>query len=296
MFSSRLKSRFEVLPVSIHPLAAVSPRAKIGTNVQIGPFCVVESDVAIGTGCVLESHAVIRNGTTLGDNNHVFEGVILGGFPQHVQMPENPGRLIIGSANTIRENSTIHRAMESDNVTVIGDGNLLMVNVHIAHDCQIGSNTIITNNTMLAGHVAVDDRAYLSGAVAVHQFCRIGTLAMVGGQAHMGKDIPPYVTVDGLSSMAVGLNQIGLRRAGYDRDAIAQLKAAYRVLYRSGLTWGETLKRLKQEFPDGPAVSLYEFCSKTRRGIVPERRLPPGATIKLKQEPQGDQKLRAKAG
>jgi len=282
--------------VSIHPLAAVSPRANIGADVQIGPFCVVEPDVVIGTGCVLESHAVIRNGTTLGDNNHVFEGAVIGGLPQHVHMPENPGRLIIGSANTIRENTTIHRAMESDKVTVIGDGNLLMVNVHIAHDCQIGSNTIITNNTMLAGHVAVDDQAYLSGAVAVHQFCRIGTLAMVGGQARLGKDIPPYITVDGLSSMAVGLNQIGLRRAGYNRDAIAQLKAAYRVLYRSGLTWSETLKRLKQEFPDGPAVSLYEFCSKTRRGIVPERRLPPGATIKLKQEPQGDQKLRAKAG
>ena len=296
MFSSRLKPCFEVLLVSIHPLAAVSPRARIGADVQINPFCVVEPDVTIGTGCVLESHVVIRNGTTLGDNNHVFEGVVIGGFPQHVHMPEDPGRVVIGSANTIRENSTIHRAMEAGNVTMIGDGNLLMVNAHIAHDCQIGNNTIITNNTMLAGHVSVDDRAYLSGAVAVHQFCRIGTLAMVGGQARMGKDIPPYITVDGFSSMAVGLNQVGLRRAGYDRGAIAQLKDAYRVLYRSGLTWSETLKRLKQEFSDGLAVSLYEFCSKTRRGIVPERRLPPGATIKLKQEPQGDQKLRVKAG
>jgi len=267
--------------VTIHPLAVVSPAARIGPGVRIGPFCVIEADVAIGAGCRLESRAVVKNGTSIGSNNFVMEGAVLGGLPQHIHMPENPGRVLIGSGNTIRENVTIHRALEHDKATVLGDNNLVMVNVHIAHDCQIGNHTILTNNVMLAGHLIVADRAYLSGAAAVHQFCRIGTLAMIGGQAHLVKDVPPYVTVDGLSSLVVGLNTVGLRRAGYDQEAIRELKLAYRVLYRSGLPWNQVLERLRVEFPTGPAAQFYAFCSATKRGITQERRLPPGATIKL---------------
>lgn len=267
--------------MTIHPLAVVSPAARIGPGVRIGPFCVIEADVAIGAGCRLESRAVVKNGTSIGSNNFVMEGAVLGGLPQHIHMPENPGRVLIGSGNTIRENVTIHRALEHDKATVLGDNNLVMVNVHIAHDCQIGNHTILTNNVMLAGHLIVADRAYLSGAAAVHQFCRIGTLAMIGGQAHLVKDVPPYVTVDGLSSLVVGLNTVGLRRAGYDQEAIRELKLAYRVLYRSGLPWNQVLERLRVEFPTGPAAQFYAFCSATKRGITQERRLPPGATIKL---------------
>lgn len=282
--------------MSIHPLAAVSPTATIGLNVQIGPFCVVESDVTIGSGCILESHVVLKDGTTLGTNNHVFEGAVLGGLPQHVHTPERPGKVLIGSGNTIRENVTVHRALESGGQTTIGDDNLLMISAHVAHDCRLGNNTILTNNVMLAGHVTVEDRAYLSGAAGAHQFCRIGTLAMVGGQAHLVKDVPPYVTIDGLSSLVVGLNQIGLRRAGFDREAIRQLKAAYRVIYRSGLAWAEVLKRLKSEFSDGPAAGFYRFLSTTNRGITPERRLPPGATIKLRRGTEEEPQVHAKAG
>jgi len=207
---------------------------------------------------------------------------VLGGLPQHAHMPENPGQVVIGSGNTIRENVTVHRALEADHVTVIGHGNLLMANAHVAHDCRIGNHTILTNNAMLGGHVTVDDRAYLSGAVGIHQFCRIGSLAMVGGQAHINKDVPPYVTIDGLSSLVVGLNQIGLRRAGYDTETIRQLKVAYRVIYRSGLTWSEILRRLKSECCAGPAAAFYKFLSATARGIVAERRAPPQATIRLR--------------
>lgn len=280
----------------IHPLAVIDPSAKIGRDVEIGPFCVVESGATIGNGCKLESRVVLKQGTSLGSNNHLFEGTVLGGMPQHVNVPENPGSLIIGSGNTIRENVTIHRAMEEDEATVLGDNNLVMVNAHIAHDCRVGNNTIFANNVMLAGHVTVGDRAYLSGAAAVHQFCRIGSLAMVGGQSHVNKDVPPYVTVDGLSSYVVGLNQIGLRRAGCSLGDVRCLKKAYRVIYRSGLTWNEILARLQEEFSEGPAARFYQFLSTTTRGITFERRLPPGATIKLRSEPDEDRGLSARAG
>lgn len=283
--------------MSIHPLSEVSDQAPIGRNVHIGPFCVIEPDVTIGDGCKLESRVAIRNGTTLGPNNHVLEGAVLGGPPQHVHASERPGRVVIGSGNTIRENVTIHRALQEGQSTTIGDSNLLMVNAHVAHDCHVGDHTILANNTMLAGHIEVADRAYLSGAVAVHQFCRIGSLAMVGGQAHVNQDVPPYVTVDGQSSCVVGLNQIGLRRAGFTHDDVRQLKEAYRVIYRRGLKWQEILDCLKSEFPEGPAALFHQFLSATTRGILSERRLPPGATLKLRRQQQEEEaRLRVKAG
>jgi UDP-N-acetylglucosamine acyltransferase len=282
--------------VSIHPLASVSPEATIGRDVHIGPFSIVEPHVTIGEGCVLEGHVVVKSGTTLGPDNHVFEGAVLGGFPQHVHMPDHPGKVLIGSGNTIRENVTVHRALEAGKATIIGDHNLLMVNSHVAHDCHLGNHTIVTNNVMLAGHVAVDDRAYVSGAAAVHQFCRIGTLAMVGGQAHLTKDVPPFVTIDGLSSLVVGLNHVGLRRAGFDQQTVWRLKAAYRLIYRGGLAWAEILKQLKSEFADAPAAEFYRFLSTTTRGITPERRGPAEATIKLHRDLKAAAEIRAKAG
>jgi UDP-N-acetylglucosamine acyltransferase len=275
--------------VSIHPTAVVSLEARIGRNVQIGPLCVVEPDVAIGDDCVLENHVVIKRGTTLGRGNRIFDGAVIGGHPQHAHMPERPGRVIIGDANTIRENVTIHRALAEDHTTIVGDHVLLMAGAHVAHDCRVGNNVIVTNNALLGGHVTVEDRAYVSGGVAVHQFCRIGTLAMVGGQAHVVKDVPPFVTVDGLSSYVVGLNQVGLRRAGYTSDQVATLKEAYRVIYRSGLRWIDVLARLETEFADGPAAHFRAFCAATTRGIVAERRMPPGATIKLRREPDEEE-------
>ncbi|MFZ5833627.1 MAG: acyl-ACP--UDP-N-acetylglucosamine O-acyltransferase [Planctomycetota bacterium] len=286
--------------MSIHPLASVSPHAKVGPGVQIGPYCLIEPDVVIGPDCVLESHVVIKRGTVLGPNNRVFEGVILGGLPQHIHIPETPGGVVIGSGNIIRENVTVHRALKADQATIIGDNNLLMVGAHVAHDCCIGSHCIITNNVLLAGHVAVADRAYLSGAVAVHQFCRIGSLAMVGGQAHITKDVPPFVTVDGLSSYVVGLNQVGLRRAGFRQEVVATLKAAYRVIYRSGLPWREILEQLQRDYQGTAAAAFHEFLAGTKRGVVSERRMPPGATIRLRRgtesETPTETELRVKFG
>jgi UDP-N-acetylglucosamine acyltransferase len=267
----------------IHPSAVIDPRARLASDVTIGPFCHVETDTTLGSGTRLGARVSVQQGTHLGAGNEVFDGAILGGRPQHLQADNEFGPLVIGDGNTLRENVTIHRGLKSDSATKLGDGNLVMVNAHIAHDCQIGSHTIIANNVMLAGHVSIDDFAYLSGAVGIHQFCRIGAYAMVGGQSHISQDVPPFVTVDGKSSRVVGLNLIGLKRRGFDRDAILQLKAAYRVIYRQGLTWNEVLSTLKREFTTGPASCLYAFLCRGQRGFISERRTPAAATLQVPQ-------------
>lgn len=282
--------------MKIHPQAVVSPQADIGRDVVIGPYCVVEDHVRIGDGCVLENSVVIKRHTTLGPRNHVFDGAILGGIPQHARITDEPGELVIGAGNTIREHATIHRALHAGTATRVGDNNFLMINVHIAHDCAIGDATIMANNVMLAGHVTVEDRAYLSGATAVHQFCRIGTLAMVGGQAHLVKDVPPYVVVDGLSSRVVGLNRVGLRRNGFTAEEMSQLKEAYRVLYRGTASWQETLAELERCFPSGPAARFHTFCQEARRGIVQERRGAATPTLRLLDDVPDEAIAHRKAG
>jgi UDP-N-acetylglucosamine acyltransferase len=266
---------------SVHPTAIVSRRAYLGQNVEVGPFCVIEDDAVVGDGCHLAARAVVKSDTVMGCDNQVAEGAILGGRPQHLQAGEQVGRLRIGNRNVIRENATIHRALKPKQETWIGDDSLIMVNAHVGHDCILGDHVILANNVMLAGHVSVAERAYLSGAVGVHQFCRIGKLAMVGGQAHANQDVPPYVTVDGRSSLIVGLNVIGLRRAGFSASQLHQLKSAYRVLFRNGLTWVEALDILKTEFTEGPAADFHPFLEATKRGIIQERRVPRGATVPL---------------
>jgi UDP-N-acetylglucosamine acyltransferase len=196
-------------------------------------------------------------------------------------MPENPGRVEIGDGNVIREHVTIHRSLYADGITRIGHGCLLMVNSHVAHDCKVGNGVILTNNVMLAGHVSVDDRAYLAGGSAAHQFCRIGRLAMVGGMARVHQDVPPFVTIDGGTTMVVGLNKVGLRRAGFDRNEMAELKAAYQLIYRSGMPWLEMLDTLASEYSTGPAAEFEPFFRAGSRGFVQERRMPPGATVRL---------------
>ena len=266
---------------SIHPTAVIAPGASLDSDVKIGPFCVVEDRVSIGAGCRLESHAVVKSDTRIGANNFVGESAVLGAAPQHAKCPEEVGTLVVGDGNTFREYVTVHRALNVGSTTTLGDGSLLMVNAHVGHDCIVGNQVIVANNVMLAGHVTVSDRAYISGAVGVHQFCRIGTLAMVGGQARVTKDVPPFVTVDGHSTKVVGLNLVGLRRNGFDLDAIRDLKQAYRLAFRSGLRWAEMLEKLSKQFPEGPGQELARFMKTAERGCVPERAIPRAATIKL---------------
>ena len=204
--------------------------------------------------------------------------------------------MVIGAGNTIRENVTIHRALVTEHATTIGDNCLLMVCSHVAHDCRLGNNVIVTNNGMLAGHVHVDDRAYISGAAGVHQFCRVGTLAMVGGQAHIVQDVPPYVTIDGLSSLVVGLNKIGLRRAGYDQATIQELMAAYRVIYRSGLRWTELLEQLRTRFPTGPAALSTSSSRRPPAGSSRNAARRRALTIRLRDTVEAEPEVRVKFG
>jgi len=273
---------------NIHPLSVVSPQAELAADVTIGPLCVIEPGVRIGAGCRLDSHVIVKTGTTLGRNNRIHDSAILGGLPQHLRAEGPFGELVVGDGNIIRENVTMHRGLAEGAQTTVGNENMLMINTHIAHDCVVGNNCIMANNVMLSGHISVGDRAYLSGAVAIHQFCRIGCYAMVGGQAHITQDVPPYVTVDGLSSRVVGLNTVGLRRGGFSRDEISQLKEAYQVIYRSGLTWKEVLTALQNRFQQGPVAEWLDFLSTGSRGFVQERRTPRGATIKFRVHKEGE--------
>jgi UDP-N-acetylglucosamine acyltransferase len=253
----------------------------LGTNVRIGPFSVVEAGVVLGDGCNLASRVTVKSGTQLGRDNLVLEGTVIGGMPQHVHMPEHPGTTEIGDGNVFRENCTVHRALEAGHATKIANRCLFMVGAHVAHDCTVADGVIMTNGSMLGGHVDVGSKAYISGGVAVHQFCRVGRLAMVGGLSRVVRDVPPFVTLDGGTAMVVGLNKVGLRRAGFTGSEFGALKAAYRVIYRSGFTWQEMLDALREQFTAGPAAEFLPFFLGGKRGFVQERRTPPGAIVRL---------------
>ena len=267
--------------MSIHPLSEVSPRAEIGADVEIGPFVIIEEDTQIGDRCSIAGRVTIKRGTRLGCDNRIGEGAVLGGLPQHLNVIEHPGQLIVGDRNVIRENVTMHRAMTADSATVLGDDCLIMVGAHLAHDCVVGNHVVLTNNVMLAGHVMVGDRAYLGGGAAVHQYCRVGRNAMVGGLARIVQDVPPFMMIDGESNQVVGLNKVGLRRAGMTPLERNDLKEAYHLLYRQGYSWEELLATLEMRFTSGPASEIGPFLRGTSRGYLRERRTPPKATIRL---------------
>ncbi len=271
--------------MTIHPLAEVSPSAKLGVDISIGPFTVVEAEVEVGDRCQLASRATIKAGTQLGSDNLVCEGAVLGGMPQHLRQPEFPGRLVIGDRNVIRENATLHRALATDSATTIGNDCLIMVGAHVAHDCILGSNVVLTNNAMLGGHVTVGDRAYLGGGAAVHQHCNVGRIAMVGGLARLDQDVPPFMMVDGESNQVVGLNRVGLRRGGVTPQERADLKEAYQLIYRSGLAFQELLEALNATYVDGPAAEFAPFLQAATRGYIRERRDPPKSFRIVREDP-----------
>jgi UDP-N-acetylglucosamine acyltransferase len=266
---------------TIHPSAVVSPLANLGHDVSIGPFCNVEAGATLGDGCRLEARVTVKEGTTLGCNNEVGEGSVLGARAQHLHNGPVGGRLIIGDNNKIREYVTIHRAFKPEDCTIVGSNNMFMVGVHIAHDCVIGNNIVAVNNALFGGHVQIADRAFIGGAVGVHQFCRVGAFAMVGAHTKIVKDVPPYVTVDGQPAHVIGLNKVGLRRAGFDSEAMQQLQQAYRLIYRRGLRWKDVLEALARDFSSGPAAQFLDYFNTGKRGFTPERRTPKAATLKL---------------
>jgi UDP-N-acetylglucosamine acyltransferase len=277
-------------------MAVVSPDARLGIGVKVGAFATIEGDVELGDFCSVASGAAIKSGVKAGCHNEFGEHAVIGGAPQHAARPQQIGRVLIGDHNVFREYVTIHRALKPGAATSVGNQNYVMASGHFGHDAVVGSNCIFANAAMLGGHVVVEDRAFVSGAVAVHQFCRIGRLAMVGGHARVVQDVPPYMLIDGQTGCIVGLNVVGLRRSGHSAEDVADLKAAYRTIYRRGLPWKDVLEALRTEFDSGPVQHLRQFLSSGSRGFSQERRAPPAPTLRLRipdEEPVG---VRARAG
>ncbi len=254
----------------VAPTARVHPEAVIGPCVRIGEFCVVESDTVIGAGCRLEPYVFIKRWTSMGENNEICAGTVLGTDPLDKAFTGERSYLRIGSGNRIREHYTISRGTKPESVTEIGDRNYIMTSGHIAHNCKVGSDVVIASCTLLAGYVEVEDQAFISGGVGVHQFSKIGRLAMVGGNAGVSLDVPPFFLYAGYRAKPRGLNVVGLKRAGYRASELATLKKAYQLLYRSGLKLEEALERIANEIPTPETLHLVDFIRCSERGICRE--------------------------
>lgn len=254
----------------IHQTAIIDPSAKLGNNVKVGAYSLVGPDVQIGDNTVIESHVVIKKLTTIGQSNHFYQFCSIGEDCQDLKYAGEPTRLEIGDGNTFRECVTVHRGTVQDNsLTRIGNNNLLMAYVHLAHDCMIGDNNIFANNASIAGHVNVGDWVILGGMSGVHQFCHVGSHSFCAAGTILLRDLPPYVMVGGKDASTHGINAEGLRRRGYSKDSILQIRRAYKVLYRSGKTTEEALRELREMAKQTPELELLvEFVANSPRGIV----------------------------
>ncbi len=252
----------------IHPTALVSPDAVLGEGVRIGPYAVVHGGAVIGDGTVIDAHAVIYGCVRLGRNNYVGCGAVLGGEPQDLSFKGQETWVEIGDGNTIREYVTIHRATQEGGSTRVGSNCFIMAYSHIAHDCVIGDNVIITNYAGISGFVEIEDRAVISGHVGIHQFVRIGRLAFVSGGSFPGQDIPPYCMAAGRPAKIVGLNVVGMRRAGIPAEVRNQIKRAFDIYFRRGLNRSHALEIIEREL-DAPEVKIFvEFVKRSRRGVA----------------------------
>lgn len=262
-------SSFAVREPRVHATAIVDPSARIAPDVTVGPYCLVGAEVELGPGCALDSHVRIDGPLTAGEENRFFHGAAVGGVPQDLKYSGARSHVRIGNHNVFREFVTVNRATEEEQETVIGNHNLLMAYVHVAHDCLIHDHVILANSVNLAGHVEVDDHAIVGGVTPVHQFVRIGRYAIIGGGSRVPKDMPPFMKAAGNPLRVVGLNSVGLERNDVPADVRKALKDAFRILYRSDLNVSQAVERLRSTYPDSAEIGyLVEFIERTNRGIV----------------------------
>jgi len=253
--------------MAIDPLALVSKNADISQEgVQIGPYAIIEPGVKIGPRVRIWPHTYICSGTEIGEETQVHMGAVIGHLPQDLAFRGGASFLRIGKRNVIREHATIHRGTEEGSCTIVGDDNYLMVSSHIGHNCEVGNKVIISNGALLAGYVKVEDQAFISGNVVIHQYCRIGRLAMVGGFSGVNKDVPPYMLIRGPSTVRA-INLVGLRRAGLSRERIADIKEVFRLLYRSDFNFSQALSEIKMIKPSEEISHLIRFIEDSKRGI-----------------------------
>ena len=254
---------------NVHPQAIVEPGAKVGERVDIGPWCYVGADVEIGAGTQIRSHVVLKGPTTIGRNNRIFQFSSVGEECQDKKYADEPTRLIIGDNNTIREGCTLHRGtIQDQGITAIGNNNLLMAYVHVAHDCVIGDNCILANNVALAGHVIVGNHAIIGGYTTVHQFCQIGEFSMSAANTAIFKDVPAFVTISGNPASPHGMNVEGMRRRGYSPALINKLRQCYKVIYRQGSRTVEAIEQLEAMEPLPEIQLLIDSLKSATRGIT----------------------------
>ena len=253
----------------IHPTAVIQEGARIGEGCRIGPYCVIGPNVILGTGCELHSHVVIDGHTEIGSENTFYPFASIGLRTQDLKWNGGPTWTRVGSNNTFREYVTIHSATADGDATVIGSHNNLLAYTHVAHDCQLGDHIIMSNVGTLAGHVIVEDRAIVGGLAAVHQFCRIGTMSIIGGCSKVVQDVPPYMMADGNPAATRTLNKEGLKRNGVNEDTQKSMRQAYRILFRSEQTFTNAVKQVRADVATSPELEhLLAFIESSERGIA----------------------------
>lgn len=252
--------------MNIHATAIVSPKAQLDTTVEVGPYAIIEENVKIGARTVIMAHAHISGWTEIGEDNRIHMGAVIGHVPQYIRFKGQKSYVRIGNGNTIREYVTIHRSIEEEHATVIGDRNFLMAMSHVAHDCVLGNEVIMANSVLLSGHVALHDKVMISGNSGVHQYVRVGKIALVSGLTRVVKDVPPFMIVEGESTIR-GLNIIGMRRANISAENREAVKRAYRLLYRSGLSVSHALEAIQAEPVSDEVRLIVEFVQQSQRGI-----------------------------
>ncbi len=254
--------------VSIHPTAVVHPNAKVSASCLIGPFCVIGEHVVLGEGCQLHSHVVIDGRTVLGKGNEIFPFASIGLKTQDLKWKGGVTRTQIGDHNTFRESVTVHSATGDGEATVIGSNNHILAYAHIAHNVTLGNWIVMSNVATLAGHVVVEDHAVIGGLAAVHQFCRVGKMSIIGGCSKVVQDVPPFMLADGNPAVTRTINKVGLERNGISERTQAALKQAYKILFREGLSLPNALERMEAELPAVPEIQhLIQFARTSERGL-----------------------------
>ena len=255
--------------MSVHPTAIVDSTARVHPSAVVGPFSIIEADVEIGEGTEIDAHVRVFARTIIGKRNRCSQGVLLGGLPQHLSFDQTtPTKLVIGDDNVFREYANIHRASKLETPTTIGHRNYFMGNFHAGHDCAIGDDNVIAHGSMLAGHVIVGNRVFISGLVGLHQFCHVGDFAMIGGCSKVTEDVPPFSMVDGVPACVTGLNSVAMRRAGFSNERFRSIKNAFRILYRRGHAPDAALRELENKADDPDVATLVQFIRQCERGLM----------------------------
>lgn len=253
----------------IHPTAIIHPDARLGADCVIGPYCIVGAQVELGAGCRLHSHVVIDGHTKLGRNNEVYPFTSIGLKTQDLKWQGGLTRTEIGDGNSFREYVTVHSATSEGDATRIGSHNNFLAYTHVAHDCQLGSHIVMSNNATLAGHVIMEDYVIMGGFAAVHQFCRLGKMAMIGGYSRIVQDVVPFTITEGNPAAARTINKVGLQRNGVSEEAQTALRRAYKLLFREGLTIAKAIEQMENDLPPSAEIKhLIEFVRASERGVT----------------------------